>query len=98
MLFKTGNGLNKKQICNFTIQTILNHYDINLNILGVDWDYHNFILVVAGDGALWIKAMASRLGCYYILDKYHAFNYLWNSFVRVPGEKKRISWLNKICW
>ncbi len=64
MLFKTGNGLNKKQLCNFTIQTILSHYDINLNILGVDWDYHNYILVVAGDGALWVKAMASRLGCF----------------------------------
>ncbi len=52
MLFKTGNGLNQEQLGNFTKQTILNNYDINLNIVGVNWDYHNCNLVVAGDGAL----------------------------------------------
>lgn len=88
MLFKTGNGLNQHELYQFTTQTILNHYDINLNILGVQWDYHNYNLVVAGDGALWIKAMASWLGCYYILDKFHALNYLWKSFVGVRGKKK----------
>ncbi|WP_174481031.1 hypothetical protein [Spiroplasma endosymbiont of Danaus chrysippus] len=66
----------------------MNHYDINLNILGVQWEYHNYNLVVAGDGALWIKAMATWLGCYYILDKYHAYSYLWKSFVGVRGKKK----------
>ncbi|WP_339046312.1 Mbov_0401 family ICE element transposase-like protein [Spiroplasma endosymbiont of Colias croceus] len=88
LLFKSGNGLNQEQLYNFTTQTILNHYDINLNILGVQWEYHNYNLVVAGDGALWIKAMASWLGCYYILDKFHALNYLWKSFVGVRGKKK----------
>ncbi|WJG69836.1 Mbov_0401 family ICE element transposase-like protein [Spiroplasma ixodetis] len=88
LLFKSGNGLNQEQLYNFTTQTIFNHYDINLNILGVQWDYHNYNLVVAGDGALWIKAMATWLGCYYILDKYHAYSYLWKSFVGVKGKKK----------
>ncbi|WP_342273651.1 Mbov_0401 family ICE element transposase-like protein [Spiroplasma endosymbiont of Acasis viretata] len=88
LLFKSGNGLNQEQLYNFTTQTILNHYDINLNILGVQWEYHNYNLVVAGDGALWIKAMATWLGCYYILDKYHAYSYLWKSFVGVRGKKK----------
>ncbi|CAB1053926.1 hypothetical protein [Spiroplasma endosymbiont of Danaus chrysippus] len=88
LLFKSGNGLNQEQLYNFTTQTILNHYDINLNILGVQWEYHNYNLVVAGDGALWIKAMATWLGCYYILDKYHAYSYLWKSFVGVKGKKK----------
>ncbi|WP_286641649.1 Mbov_0401 family ICE element transposase-like protein [Spiroplasma ixodetis] len=88
VLFKSGNGLNQEQLYNFTTQTILNHYDINLNILGVQWEYHNYNLVVAGDGALWIKAMATWLGCYYILDKYHAYSYLWKSFVGVKGKKK----------
>ncbi|WP_342219003.1 hypothetical protein [Spiroplasma endosymbiont of Amphimallon solstitiale] len=32
--------------------------------------------------------MASWLGCYYILDKFHAFSYLWKSFVGVRGKKK----------
>lgn len=88
LLFKSGNGLNQEQLYNFTTQTILNHYDIKLNILGVQWDFHNYNLVVAGDGALWIKAMATWLGCYYILDKFHAFSYLWKSFVGVRGKKK----------
>ncbi|WP_342217603.1 Mbov_0401 family ICE element transposase-like protein [Spiroplasma endosymbiont of Amphimallon solstitiale] len=88
LLFKSGNGLNQEQLYNFTTQTILNHYDIKLNILGVQWEYHNYNLVVAGDGALWIKAMATWLGCYYILDKYHAYSYLWKSFVGVKGKKK----------
>ncbi|WP_342266703.1 Mbov_0401 family ICE element transposase-like protein [Spiroplasma endosymbiont of Villa modesta] len=88
MLFKIGNGLNQHELYQFTTQTILNHYDINLNILGVQWEYHNYNLVVAGDGALWIKAMASWLGCYYILDKFHAFSYLWKSFVGTRGKKK----------
>ncbi|WP_342265780.1 Mbov_0401 family ICE element transposase-like protein [Spiroplasma endosymbiont of Villa modesta] len=88
MLFKVNHGLNQHELYQFTTQTILNHYDINLNILGVQWEYHNYNLVVAGDGALWIKAMASWLGCYYILDKFHAFSYLWKSFVGVRGKKK----------
>ncbi|WP_338987848.1 Mbov_0401 family ICE element transposase-like protein [Spiroplasma endosymbiont of Dasysyrphus albostriatus] len=88
LLFKSGNGLNQEQLYNFTTQTILNHYDIKLNILGVQWEYHNYNLVVAGDGALWIKAMATWLGCYYILDKYHAYSYLWKSFVGVKVKKK----------
>lgn len=88
LLFKSGNGLNQHELYQFTTQTILNHYDIKLNILGVQWEYHNYNLVVAGDGALWIKAMATWLGCYYILDKYHAYSYLWKSFVGVKGKKK----------
>lgn len=32
--------------------------------------------------------MATWLGCYYILDKYHAYSYLWKSFVGVKGKKK----------
>ncbi len=88
MLFKTGNALNQHELYNFTTQTILNHYDIKLNILDIYWQYHNYNLVVAGDGALWIKAMATWLGCYYILDKYHAYSYLWKSFVGVRGKKK----------
>ncbi|WP_338977589.1 Mbov_0401 family ICE element transposase-like protein [Spiroplasma endosymbiont of Panzeria rudis] len=88
LLFKVNHRLNQHELYQFTTQTILNHYDIKLNILGVQWEYHNYNLVVAGDGALWIKAMASWLRCYYILDKYHAFSYLWKSFVGVRGKKK----------
>ncbi|WP_342217779.1 Mbov_0401 family ICE element transposase-like protein [Spiroplasma endosymbiont of Amphimallon solstitiale] len=88
MLFKVNHGPKQDELYNFTTQTIFNYYDIKLNILGVQWEYHNYNLVVAGDGALWIKAMASWLGCYYILDKYHAYSYLWKSFVGVRGKKK----------
>ncbi|WP_338959325.1 hypothetical protein [Spiroplasma endosymbiont of Tiphia femorata] len=94
MLFKTNNAPKQEELHNFTIQTINNHYDIKLNIFAINWEYNNYNLVVAGDGALWIRAMASWLGCYYILDKYHAFSYLWKSFVNVRGkhQKKALDW------
>ncbi|WP_338979544.1 Mbov_0401 family ICE element transposase-like protein [Spiroplasma endosymbiont of Lasioglossum malachurum] len=94
MLFKTNNASKQEELHNFTMQTINNHYDIKLNIFAINWEYNNYNLVVSGDGALWIRAMASWLGCYYILDKYHAFSYLWKSFVNVRGkhQKKALDW------
>ncbi|WP_174480002.1 hypothetical protein [Spiroplasma endosymbiont of Danaus chrysippus] len=97
MLFKTNNAPKQEELHNFTMQTINNHYDIKLNIFAINWEYNNYNLVVAGDGALWIRAMASWLGCYYILDKYHAYSYLWKSFVNVRGKhQKKSTWLNKV--
>ncbi|WP_338962472.1 MULTISPECIES: UPF0236 family transposase-like protein [unclassified Spiroplasma] len=94
MLFKTNNAPKQEELHNFTMQTINNHYDIKLNIFAINWEYNNYNVVVAGDGALWIRAMASWLGCYYILDKYHAYSYLWKSFVNVRGkhQKKALDW------
>ncbi|WP_342276371.1 hypothetical protein [Spiroplasma endosymbiont of Nebria brevicollis] len=39
--------------------------------------------------------MAKLLGGYYILDKFHAFSYLWKSFVGKRGKKKESTDWNK---
>lgn len=42
--------------------------------------FENCFLVVGGDGAWWIKELASWLGAKYVLDKYHASKQLREAF------------------
>lgn len=44
------------------------------------YDFYNPKLVVAGDGASWIRTLAKYLNAHYIFDKYHALKYLWNEY------------------
>ncbi|WP_425381499.1 Mbov_0401 family ICE element transposase-like protein [Spiroplasma endosymbiont of Polydrusus pterygomalis] len=57
------------------------------------YDFYNPKLVVAGDGAGWIKNLAKYLGAYYVFDKYHALKYLWNEYR--PNNLGRKLTLNK---
>lgn len=94
LLFKPTDNITQDKVYDFIIKTINNNYDIKLNSFK-DLYWENSNLVIAGDGALWIRVMARWLGCYYILDKFHAFSYLWKSFVGVRGKKKESHDWNK---
>ncbi|WP_342276222.1 Mbov_0401 family ICE element transposase-like protein [Spiroplasma endosymbiont of Nebria brevicollis] len=87
LLYKNDDNMSQDKVYNFVFETINNNYDIKINSLK-DLESQNLNLIIAGDGALSIRAMAKLLGGYYILDKFHAFSYLWKSFVGKRGKKK----------
>lgn len=87
MIFKPSDNMTQDKVYNFIYETTINHYDIDINHL-TDLDWENTILVIGGDGALWIRAMAKWLGGNYIFDSFHGISYLWKSFVGVRGKKK----------
>ncbi|WP_342276446.1 Mbov_0401 family ICE element transposase-like protein [Spiroplasma endosymbiont of Nebria brevicollis] len=94
LLYKTGETITQDKVYNFVFETINNNYDIKINDFK-DLYWQNPNLVIAGDGALWIRALAKWLGGYYILDKFHAFSYLWKSFIGKRGKKKDSTDWNK---
>lgn len=61
-----------------TKQKFLQFIKTQINIF---YDVDNPKLIVGGDGAPWIKAIAQELGTEYILDRYHAYKYLWKTFI-----------------
>lgn len=60
--------------------------DFTWNGLKKYFEFENSKLVVSGDGATWIYNLAKYLGAYYVLDKYHAFYYLWTAYK--PDKRK----------
>lgn len=60
------------------------------------YDFYNPKLVVAGDGAGWIKNLAKYLGAYYVFDKYHAISYLKKAYNLESKWRTIISNIEKI--
>ncbi len=94
MIFKPSNNITQDKVYNFIYEIGINHYDIKINhFTDIYWQNNN--LVIGGDGALWIKAMAKWFGGKYVLDCFHGIRYLWKSFIKVKGKKKSdTNWSN----
>ncbi len=60
--------------------------DFTWNGLEKYFEFENAKLVVSGDGAGWIYNLAKYLEANYVLDKYHAFYYLWTAYK--PDKRK----------
>lgn len=87
IIFKPSDNITQDKVYEFIYTTSINHYNIKLNYLtDIFWQNNN--LIIAGDGALWIRAMAKWFGGKYVLDCFHGISYLWKAFINVKGKKK----------
>ncbi|WJG70040.1 Mbov_0401 family ICE element transposase-like protein [Spiroplasma ixodetis] len=87
MIFKPSDNITQDKVYDFIYTTTINHYNIQINHLtDIFWENNN--IIIGGDGALWIRALAKWFGGKYVLDCFHGISYLWKAFINVKGKKK----------